>query len=553
MKAQSATEKTLFTGKSMHFDYMKTYLNITDAEVNLIHEIALVLRPRLTEIIDQFYDTIVSSGMFHQFFPDAETVNRLKTAQYHYFNEIFEAKFDELYMNKRRTVGQTHERIGLKPRWYIGAYSFYCEIIFPILRKEFKDDPVKTQAAELALMKVFHLDMQLAMETYIERYSQELVDARLKLEQKLWMEDRLLTSIMSEASDAIIGLDEHGRISTWSQGAQRLFGFRTVEIVDKSLRDLICDPKHYVQLRKEADIDGASTLYSIEWKKKDGGVIIADTNLAHLRNETGDIIGAILILRDTTEIRRLANKLKNMEQIHAMTKITAGVAHEIRTPLGVMALTADMIGDRVQQCLNAEDEAKRGPIQAELFDMLVDLQKEVDRMNEIVNHYLVLSRIQKPKRILTPLNRFLQDVFDEIQMRNQRENVKFLFQPSATSIELEIDADHIRRLLLNVVENSVYALVDGGSVTLRSNQVDGMAVIEVKDTGKGIAKEKLDTVFNAFETSRPGGTGLGLYLAREIAQAHNGAIEINSEIGRGASVIVQLPITNSDEQLYNHE
>ncbi|MDP8245426.1 MAG: protoglobin domain-containing protein [Candidatus Hinthialibacter antarcticus] len=553
MKPQSATEKTQFSGKSTHFDYMQNYLNLTENEINVILEIAPLLRPHLNEIIDRFYDAIVSSGMAHQFFPDAETVNRLKTAQYHYFCEILEAKFDDVYISKRRSIGQTHERIGLQPRWYIGAYSLYCEIIFPILRAELKDDAKRIEAAELALMKVFHLDMQLAMETYIERYSRELVDARLKLEQKLWMEDRLLTSIMSEASDAIVGLDEHGRISTWSQGAQRMFGFRTLEIVDKSLRDLICDPKQFDQIRKEAAAHGACTLYATEWNTKSGKPITADASLTQLRNERGNVIGATLILRDTTEIRQLANKLKNMEQIHAMTKITAGVAHEIRTPLGVMALTADMIGDRVQQCLDAENTVTREPIQAELFDMLSDLQKEVDRMNEIVNHYLVLSRIQKPKRALTPLNRFLQDIYEEIQTRIRRDNIHYQFVPAVNAIDVEIDTDHFRRLLLNLFENSAYALSDGGTITIKAEQVDNQAVIEVQDTGKGISKEMIDKVFNAFETGRPGGTGLGLYLAREIAVAHGGEIQVKSELGRGTSIIIQLPIPNHENIQSAHE
>ena len=307
------------------------------------------------------------------------------------------------------------------------------------------------------------------------------------------------------------------------------------------------------QLRKKTAANGSSTIYATEWKTKNGDPITADANLTQLRNERGAMIGSTLILRDTTEIRRLANKLKNMEQIHAMTKITAGVAHEIRTPLGVMALTADMIGDRVQQCLDAENTVTREPIQAELFDMLSDLQKEVDRMNEIVNHYLVLSRIQKPKRILTPLNRFLKEIYEEIQTRIRRDNIQFQLDLSDGAIDVEIDADHIRRLLLNLFENSAYALSEGGTITLKSEQVDDKAVIEVQDTGKGISKEMIDKVFNAFETGRPGGTGLGLYLAREIAQAHEGDIQVKSEQGQGTSIFIQLPISIQDNTQSAHE
>ncbi|MBZ0255724.1 HAMP domain-containing histidine kinase, partial [bacterium] len=241
------------------------------------------------------------------------------------------------------------------------------------------------------------------------------------------------------------------------------------------------------------------------------------------------------------------------EQIHAMTKITAGVAHEIRTPLGVMALTADMISDRVQKCLDAETPEQREPAQEELFDMLSDLQKEVDRMNEIVNHYLVLSRIQKPKRILTPLNRFLQEMMNELMKRIRRDNIEFIFEPAEQAIDIEIDTDHFRRLLINLFENSAYALSDGGKIFLRANQIDGKAVIVVQDTGKGISQDRINKVFNAFETGRPGGTGLGLYLAREIVEAHEGEISVESEIDRGTSITIKLPIPSQDENTNSHD
>lgn len=520
-------------------------MHLAGSEKETLRSLKPILQPRLPEIIDRFYSELVSSGVAHHFFPDQETVQRLKKAQIDYFEDVLEAKFDETYMERRRQVGRTHERIGLEPRWYIGAYCLYCDIIFPILREEL-DDAIKLEQAELALLKAFHLDMQLAMETYIERYSEQLVDARRTLEQKLWMEDRLLTFIMTEASDAIIGLDEHGRISTWSQGAQRLFGFKTLEIVDRSLREFIKDPKELDQLRADAAAEGSATIYATEWSNKDGHAITADANLTLLRNQRGETIGSTLILRDSTEIRRLASKLKNMEQIHAMTKITAGVAHEIRTPLGVMALTADMIANRVQQCLDERDPAAQEPVKVEVFEMLGDLQKEVDRLNEIVNHYLVLSRINRPKRSGTPLNRFLGEIMQEIRQRARREGIDFILKPQDEEIHVAIDVEQFRRLLFNLVDNSIYALGDEGAITIESQRKDGCAFIHVIDNGRGMPPEMLSKVFTAFETDRPGGTGLGLYLVREIVEAHDGHVYIESTVGRGTKVTIELPIDTSD-------
>ncbi|MBI1390204.1 MAG: PAS domain S-box protein [bacterium] len=553
MEPQSAHKNAPLTGRSFHFNYLQQFLRLTEKEKNVIRHIGTLLSPRLPEIVDKFYDHLISSGITHQFFPDQKTVERLKKAQIQYFLDIFEARFDDYYIEQRRQIGKTHERIGLEPRWYIGAYGLHCETLFPILREALNGDAAAIEEAQLALLKVFFLDMELAMETYIERYSRELVDARKRIEQKLWMEDRLLTFILTEASDAIVGLDEDGRISTWSQGAQRLFGFRTMEIVDKSLRDLIVDPRQLELLRKQASAEGSATVYETEWKTKDGGSIIADANLTMLRDQKGVQIGSTLILRDTTEIRKLAGKLKNMEQIHAMTRITAGVAHEIRTPLGVMALTADLITDRLQTCLDLDDPAEREPIKLELFEMLGDLQKEVDRMNEIVNHYLVLSRIQKPKKSVIEINRYFGEIVEELKERVSRTGVMLEISPCPEDVYVEVDTDQFRRLTLNLFENSQYALGDEGLIRLELDRDGSSAVIRVSDNGRGIPPDRLESVFTAFETNRPGGTGLGLYLVREIVEAHGGRVYIESVVGQGTSVIIQIPVHHHENEMSNHE
>jgi PAS domain S-box-containing protein len=524
------------------------FLQLSQEEKDCIKRIAPILLPRLPEIIDQFYATLNSFGLPQSFLTSPAMVKRLKQAQSEYFRNLLEGIFDDSYIAKRRLIGKAHERIGLEPRWYIGGYAVFSQIIFPFLRQYFADEPVVLEQTQLALLKAFFLDIQIAMETYIEQFAAQLIDARRSLEQKLWMEDRLLSCILTKATDAIVGLDEHSRIVTWSQGAQRIFGYKTAEILDKSPADLIRHPLQFLQLVKEAAETGTATLYASEWQDKERIRITCDATLTFLRDRNGIHVGSTLLLRDITEIRELASKVKNMEQLHAMTRITAGVAHEIRTPLSIMALTADLMQDRVLEALDYTEQKHRNEAKQDIRDMISDLQTEVDRLNEIVSHYLVLSRIKKPTKVRTQLKSFLEELMGKISKPIRGKQIEYRMEIPDDLIFVNVDPDHFRRVLVNLFDNSHYAIQSEGEIHIRIETENNIVRIQVRDTGIGIPHENEQDLFSAFVTTKPGGTGLGLYLVREIIEAHSGSVFIESPDNHGTIVTIVLPLASEEDE-----
>jgi len=521
------------------------FFRVTAQDRQALRELAPRLVPLLPKVIDCFYDTLGAFPATRMFFTSPAVVENLKTVQLEYFTDLFFNPFNLENIQKRKNIGNTHVRIGLQPKWYIGGYALYSQYLFAILRQIYPDDPVRLEASQSALLKAIFLDMQVALETYIERYSSELIEARTALEQKLWMEDRLLTFILNEATDAIVGLDEHGRIATWSQGAQSIFGYKTSETLDKSIADLMQDPSMLHCLFEEAQKKGSATLQGAHWLSKDRKPIDANATLTYLQDQHGTHIGWTLLIQNLTDVRRLAEKVKSMEQLTAMTKITAGVSHEIRTPLGVIALTADLIHHRVnallEQCSPAlQDENKR-----ELDDLMAELHLEVERLNEIVDHYLVLSHIKKPNKQRWNLQSYLQDIPAGLRSRSSDTRIEMSLEAD-NDIYVDIDPTHFRRIFLNLYENSRYAIQGTGRITVTAQQSHGQAEIKVRDNGMGIPPEKMDRIFSAFITHRPGGTGLGLYLVREIVEAHHGTVTIESTEGKGTTVIIRLPLAREE-------
>ncbi len=523
------------------FEKQLAYLNVTDDDRLILQELTPILLPKLPEIINSFYENLKLVPMTQSLVQLPENIDHLKTTHLKYLEQMLLGIFDKEYILQRKNFDESHIEINLPPKWYISAYSLFCEKLLPVMVEAYHDSPQKLQEAQIALLKVFLLDMQVAIDSYINHYSQELIETRTALENKLWLEDRLLSFILNEANDAIIGLDEQDRISTWSQGAQAIFGYKTLDTIEMSLYDLVLQKQTIDDIIDEAQKNGYAILKGAYWKNKAGQPVNADAILTYLCDRQGEHIGSTLLIKDMTEIQRMADKVKNMEQLAAMTKITAGVAHEIRTPMNVITLTADLLQNRVDKVLDQNVNPSTDEDRHEINELLSDLQTEVVRMNEIVDHYLVLSRIKRPSKKRMLLKPFLEDVAGEFAER-KIQKIDRIELMADDNIEIEIDMDHFRRVFRNLYDNSLYAIKESGQITIKTKINHDHVVIEFCDNGVGIPKDKLPGIFSAFVTHRPGGTGLGLYLVREIVEAHTGTVKVESEPGCGAIIRISLPL-----------
>ena len=140
------------------------------------------------------------------------------------------------------------------------------------------------------------------------------------------------------------------------------------------------------------------------------------------------------------------------------------------------------------------------------------------------------------------LQSFLREFMTEIESRKSAKNITFRLEIPTDHLYVNVDPDHIRRVLLNLFENSHYAIPSAGEVILRARPENKSVIIEVSDTGIGLPEDNRDELFSAFITTKPGGTGLGLYLVREIIEAHKGTVSISNRDGLGTLVTIVLPL-----------
>jgi len=228
------------------------------------------------------------------------------------------------------------------------------------------------------------------------------------------------------------------------------------------------------------------------------------------------------------QILTFEEQLLRASRLSALGELSAGLAHEIRNPLGSIRGTAEIV----------RDPATSTEQRAEFADILV---REVDRLNQVVTNFLRFARPAPVGKQQTCLNRVVEELLDFSAVEYRRQKIEVRFD-RAELPEIPVDADQLKQVLLNVTLNAVQAMPDGGELRITTRREAGCVVVQVADSGPGIEPEALPRIFNPFYTTRHTGSGLGLAISQRIVQAHGGQIGVQSTPGAGASFEIMLPM-----------
>jgi signal transduction histidine kinase len=261
------------------------------------------------------------------------------------------------------------------------------------------------------------------------------------------------------------------------------------------------------------------------------GFALRNDDIGDLGRNFNDMVRELRETRE--EIERLhRTQMSRAEHLATMGELAAGLAHEIRNPLAGIAGVMDIIGRDLPDTSPARD-------------VLKDVREEVLRINRIVTDLLETARPKKPEFQTADLNATVEHavIFARQQALSRPIKIHCLKSPHLPLVQH--DTGQIHQVLLNLVLNAIQALDGPGTVTVAVDTREGLAVVEVKDTGPGIAPETLPNIFRPFFTTKGHGTGLGLSLAKRIVEDHGGEISVSSRPGQGCTFTVMLPFARS--------
>jgi PAS domain S-box-containing protein len=338
-----------------------------------------------------------------------------------------------------------------------------------------------------------------------------------------------MNSVMAGLEDGLLLFTKDARAVMVSPAAEKFLGAPAADFLGRRVTDIF-PPGHplFEALHLDGDqlTEGASEteVYTAEGRRR-VGVSVQEIQGA------GDRMGALITLRDLDSIESINTQLQVSERLAAVGRITAGVAHEVKNPLNSMRLWLE----NLKESLPAD--ADGAALQA-----VHVLDAEIDRLDAVVKRFLDFSRPMDVRLEPTQLANLLREVLEVAQPQLQKANVQVARLLPIGIPEVFVDRDLLKQAVLNLVLNAVEAMPTGGQLQLTLSRRGEMAEITVGDTGKGIPTEDRQKVFQLFFTTRPGGSGIGLASTFRIVQLHNGSINFTSEVGRGTTFRIELPL-----------
>jgi two-component system sensor histidine kinase HydH len=334
----------------------------------------------------------------------------------------------------------------------------------------------------------------------------------------------------------LIALDDQGKIVTCNEKAQAVL---EVSCNDASGREaLTVLPEALKKILAELPASGGFLERDIQLISALGIEHIWEAVAAGLMNE-GSPAGRILLIRDVTAIRQIENEVTRSRHLNSIGSLAAGVAHEIRNPLSSIKGFAVYFKERLSG--NKEDE--------KTADIMI---QETERLNRVISQLIEFARPLELKKEKVQFVELVQHTIKLIAADAQKNKISVELDVDADLPEVAVDPDKIKQVLLNIFLNSLAALKEGGKLTIEfAPMADNVAVI-ISDTGIGIEKTDLPSIYDPYFTSKPAGTGLGLAIVQKIMEAHGGRINVESIVGKGTKVSLYFPfqdITKSGNKI----
>lgn len=357
----------------------------------------------------------------------------------------------------------------------------------------------------------------------LKEKEKELERLKSLAEQRAETVESYTENILQCVTNGVITFDCHGIITTINRAAREILSIDGDAAIGKRCADIF----------KESDIcsavsetleTGRSIVRMEAAIDRPGGMLWLGYNTAVLSDRSGGSLGVILSFSDLTEVKRLQEQVELRERLTAIGEMSAGIAHELRNPMGVIAGYLNLLSKKA-------DSSSR--------EIIANIQAEIDSMNRIIGDLLTFARPAALNKTRVNMRELLSNCVSSV-MQAKGGVTDITTELVLDDCDVFLDEGLMKQAICNIIQNAVEAMPSGGMLLIRVNAGRDITIV-VEDTGIGIPRESFKKIFLPFFTTKDKGTGLGLALAHKIILSHGGRIEIESEEGKGTRFTITLP------------
>lgn len=345
--------------------------------------------------------------------------------------------------------------------------------------------------------------------------------------------DRLLQDL----EDAVFIFNREGRLVFASGSVEKFLGRDRGDLGGHTLNDIFPPTTPLGLLIAQASQTGRAVrnrripvTAAGEMPAGPAVVLLSVDTLETLPGGAGTGSGLLVRLRDPEAQRKIGRELQTADRLAAISRVSGGVAHEVKNPLNAILLHVEVAKARL-----AKGETDIGP-QMEI------ISKEILRLDRVVKTFLDFTRPVELNLSNVSLREFVEDVVNLARPQAEANKIRVNVMQEGDGVEIRVDRDLLKQALLNVVVNAIEAMPQGGELRFEAAAGEDTAEIRVSDTGTGIPPELRDKIFRLYFTTRKEGSGIGLAMTFRIVQLHDGTIDFTSEPGKGTTFFIRLPI-----------
>jgi len=346
------------------------------------------------------------------------------------------------------------------------------------------------------------------------------------------------TKLLETMDSGVISVNKQNLIKTFNRKSEQIFQLTKEEVIDKNAEEVLpiqVKDKSIYQLGLR---EGEKIEEEIELITKNNARKILEVNTSMLSGASDQTGGMVILVRDISRVKRLSEEINRNKRLASLGKLSSGIAHEIRNPLSSIRGLAQFL---FQSCTE-NDERKT--------DLKIILD-EVDRLNQLINEILDFSRPKKLDISQFSIQEMIKELAQLLKLESKEKEISFQLALSQKEQFIDADRNQVRQALMNILLNSIQAIPQKGEIVISLEKStlkdEDMIQIMVQDNGIGIDSTDLSHIFDPFFTTRSDGSGLGLSIAYNIIEMHQGTIKVESEKGKGTKMSLFLPVRRNRE------